>query len=195
MWKDRCASAHAPTTDSSDKSSVALDRQHNTAWKWHTHTSPLASTRSAYFRYPPEERLQSRTSDIVDLAKTMVPVIHHRISEARTQHRTGHQDIRTSFAATAAPERTMNATLTTATVSALVHPQFPSDFSRQDPKPLRLQPTFSGPDITTSVLISLTRQRQNQPRTRRTQPRQKRPLPHISPLRTLRNRLSKLEHS
>jgi hypothetical protein len=63
-----------------------------------------------------EERLQSRTSDLVTWTKTMPPVIRH-ISEAREQIRTGHQDIRTYFSNTAAPERTRNATLITATAA------------------------------------------------------------------------------
>jgi hypothetical protein len=64
---------------------------------------------------PLEERLQSRTSDLVAWTKTMLPVIRDSISEAWKQRRTGHQRIRTYFFDTAAPERTMNATLTTAT--------------------------------------------------------------------------------
>jgi hypothetical protein len=39
----------------------------------------------------------------------MLPLIHHSISEARKQLHADHQDIRT--------ERTMNATLTTATAT------------------------------------------------------------------------------
>jgi hypothetical protein len=54
-------------------------------------------TQAKFFRDPLEERLQSRTSDLVALTKTMLPVIRHSISEARKQFRTGQQDIRTYF--------------------------------------------------------------------------------------------------
>jgi hypothetical protein len=66
---------------------------------------------------PLKERLQSRTSDLVAWAKTMFPVIHQSIREARAQLRTGHHNIRTYFSDTAEPERNMNATLTTATAT------------------------------------------------------------------------------
>jgi hypothetical protein len=67
---------------------------------------------SANYRYIPlEERLQSRTSDLVAWTKTMLPIIRLSISEAQKQLRDGHQDIRTYFSDTAAPERNMNATL------------------------------------------------------------------------------------
>ncbi len=36
------------------------------------------------------------------LAKTMFPVVRHSISEARTQHHIGYQDIRTYFSDTTA---------------------------------------------------------------------------------------------
>jgi hypothetical protein len=62
-----------------------------------------------------EDRLQSRISDLVAWTKTMLPVIRHSISEARKQLRTGHQDIRNYFSDAAAPDRTVNGTLTTAT--------------------------------------------------------------------------------
>jgi hypothetical protein len=67
----------------------AFDRQHNIAWKWRTHTLVLALDRRI-FDIPLEERLQSRTTDLVAGTKTIFPVIHHSISEARAQIRTGH---------------------------------------------------------------------------------------------------------
>jgi hypothetical protein len=63
------------------------------------------------FNIPLEERRQLRTSDLVAWTKTMFSVIRRSISEARKELRTGHQDIRTYFSDTAAPERAMNATL------------------------------------------------------------------------------------
>jgi hypothetical protein len=66
---------------------------------------------------PLKERLQSRTSDPVVWAKTMFPVIHQSIREARAQLRTGHHDIRTYFSDTAEPERNMNAMIDTATAT------------------------------------------------------------------------------
>ncbi len=48
----------------------------------------------------------------------MPPTIQLSISEAHNQLRTGHQDIRTYFSETAAPERTMNETLATATTTS-----------------------------------------------------------------------------
>jgi hypothetical protein len=39
------------------------------------------------FDIPLEERLQSRTSDLIAWTTTMLPVIHHSISEARDLYR------------------------------------------------------------------------------------------------------------
>jgi hypothetical protein len=44
---------------------------------------------------PLEERLQSRTSDLVTWTKTMLPTIRLSISKAQNKLCTGHQDIRT----------------------------------------------------------------------------------------------------
>jgi hypothetical protein len=66
------------------------------------------------------------------------------------------------------PERTMNVTLTTATVATtttyridLAQPPFARDLSRQEPSPLRFQPTFADPDITTSVLTKVAEPTKN----------------------------------
>jgi hypothetical protein len=77
----------------------------------------------------------------------MFPVIRHSISEARTQHRTGHQDIRTYFYDTAAPIRTMNAALATAIspVSQTVGPRPPA--IRQRLQQARTQPALTSTDI------------------------------------------------
>jgi hypothetical protein len=43
---------------------------------------------------PLEERLQSRTSELLAWAKTMLPIINRGIRDARVQLQTGHQDLR-----------------------------------------------------------------------------------------------------
>jgi hypothetical protein len=69
------------------------------------------------FGIPLEERLQGRTSDLAAWIKTMQLTIRISISEAQNQLRTGHQDIRTYFSETAAPERNTNERLATATTT------------------------------------------------------------------------------
>ena len=44
-----------------------------------------------------EELLESRTSELIAWAKTMLPVIRQSVRDARTQIHTGHQDIRAHF--------------------------------------------------------------------------------------------------
>jgi hypothetical protein len=46
---------------------------------------------------PLEERLQSRSSDLLAWAKTMLPVINRSVRDARAQLQTGHQDLRSYF--------------------------------------------------------------------------------------------------
>ncbi len=46
---------------------------------------------------PLDERLQSRTSELLSWAKTMLPVINRSVRDARSQLQTGHQDIRSYF--------------------------------------------------------------------------------------------------
>jgi hypothetical protein len=46
---------------------------------------------------PLEEGLQSRTSELLAWAKTMLPVINRSVRDARAQLRTGHQDLRSYF--------------------------------------------------------------------------------------------------
>ena len=69
------------------------------------------------FDIPLEERLQGRTSDLIAWNKSMLPAIRRSISDAQNQICTGHQDIRTYFSDTAAPERNMNETLATASTT------------------------------------------------------------------------------
>jgi hypothetical protein len=74
-----------------------FDKRRNNAWKRHTHTPRSVSSRSAGLDVPLEERLQSRTSELLAWAKTMLPVINRSVRDARTQLQTGHQDIRSYF--------------------------------------------------------------------------------------------------
>jgi hypothetical protein len=46
---------------------------------------------------PLEVRLQSRTSELLALARTMLPVINRSVRDARAQIRSGHQDLRSYF--------------------------------------------------------------------------------------------------
>jgi hypothetical protein len=46
---------------------------------------------------PLEERLESRTSELLAWVKTMLPVINRSVHDARSQLQTGHQDIRSYF--------------------------------------------------------------------------------------------------
>jgi hypothetical protein len=62
---------------------------------------------------PLEERLQSRTSELLAWAKTMLPVINRSVRDACAQLRTGHQDLRSYFPkATVATTDRRAATLT-----------------------------------------------------------------------------------
>jgi hypothetical protein len=127
LWKDRCTTPRGNGIRTRTLM-LALDRR--------------------IFDAPSEERLQSRTTHLAAWAKTIFPVIRHNINEARTQHRTGDQDIRTYLSDTAVPKRAKNAMLTTTTapttitdLSALAHPPATSadkkparsDFNRHSP--------------------------------------------------------------
>jgi hypothetical protein len=46
---------------------------------------------------PLEERLKSRTSELLAWVKTISPVINQSVSDARAQIHTGHQDILSYF--------------------------------------------------------------------------------------------------
>jgi hypothetical protein len=103
------------------------------------------------FNIPLKERLQGRTSDLAAWTKTMLPTIRISISEAQNQLRTGHQDIRTYFSDTAAPERNMNETLATTTPTTAttttdrIGPRR-TDF-RQRPQQTRKQPATTSTNI------------------------------------------------
>jgi hypothetical protein len=67
---------------------------------------------------PQEERLQSRTSELLAWAKTMLPVIVH---DARAQLQTGHQDLRSYF-----PQATVATTDHTAATPIVTNPARPN---------------------------------------------------------------------
>jgi hypothetical protein len=71
------------------------------------------------FDIPLEERLQSRTSDLVAWTTTMFSVIHHSICEAWAQLRTAHHDIRNYFPDTTAAESSINKMLNVPTASTI----------------------------------------------------------------------------
>jgi hypothetical protein len=74
---------------------------------------------------PLEERLQSRTSDLIAWAKTMLRVINQSVRDARAQLHTGHPDIRSYFSdATGATEATTTtpATATVCVILSLIVP-------------------------------------------------------------------------
>jgi hypothetical protein len=98
LWKDRCAAAHAPGEASPDNPSARtreaaqLRVELAYAHDWRVLDVPL------------EERLQSRTSELLAWVKTMLPVITQSVRDAQAPIRTGHRDIRGFFSrATAVP--------------------------------------------------------------------------------------------
>jgi hypothetical protein len=199
LWKDRCKSANAATADNLDNSSARTRQtaQNHMTMAYANNPLMLAIDRRI-FDVSLEERIQSRTFNLVAWTKTMLRTVRHSISEAQNQLRTGHQDIRTYFSDTVALERNKNATQCSPsrqrrllplpqsvsdlaqptvdseinrqeqqrllplsqTVSDLAQPTVDSEINRQETGPLRLQPPFADPDLTTYVITSLPRQRQ-----------------------------------
>jgi hypothetical protein len=84
LWKDQCASENAPAADTLDKSSARTRQiaQHRVKMAY-AHGPLMLALDRRIFDTPLEERLHSRTSDLVAWTKTIFPVIHHSISEAR----------------------------------------------------------------------------------------------------------------
>jgi hypothetical protein len=154
LWKDMCASTNAPAAVSLIKSS-ARTRQETAQNRMMTMayaSSPLTlAIDRRIFDIPLDERLQGRTSDLVAWTKTMLPAIRLSISAAQNQLRTGHQDIRTYFSDTVAPERNMNATVATATATVAttttdrIGPRR-TDF-RQRPQQPRILPATTSTNI------------------------------------------------
>jgi hypothetical protein len=117
LWKDRCASAHAPATENSDKSSARIPQtaQYRVEMVY-AYTRVILTLDRRIFDIPLKERLQSRTYDLVAWTTTMYAVIHQSIRRAQAQLRTGHHSTRSYFSDTTAAEPTTNATPKTPTV-------------------------------------------------------------------------------
>jgi hypothetical protein len=98
LWKDRCAVAHTPGEDSPDNSS-ARSRQgaQQQAETVYAHAPLMLAHDRRVLDVPLEERLQSRTSELLAWAMTMLPVINRSVRHARVELQTGHQDLRSYF--------------------------------------------------------------------------------------------------
>jgi hypothetical protein len=70
---------------------------------------------------PLEETLQSRTSELLAWAKTMLPVINQSVRDARVQFQTRHQDLRSYF-----PQATVTTTDHRAATPTVTSPAPPS---------------------------------------------------------------------
>jgi hypothetical protein len=79
------------------------------------------------FDVPHEERLQSRTTELLAWAKTMLPVINRSVRDARAQLQTGHQDIRSYFsnATVATTDHAEPIPTAIATISSDIRQYFP----------------------------------------------------------------------
>ena len=101
LWKGRCAVAHAPEEASQDNSS-ARSRQaaQQRVEMAYAHAPLMLAHDRRVLEVPLEERLQSRTSELLAWAKAMLPVINRSVRDARAQLQTGHQDIRSYFSQT-----------------------------------------------------------------------------------------------
>jgi hypothetical protein len=98
LWKERCAIAHAPGEASPDNSS-ARSRQaaQQRVEMAYAHAPLMLAHDRRVLDVPLEERLQSRTSELLAWVKTMLPVINRSVHDARAQLQTGHHDIRSYF--------------------------------------------------------------------------------------------------
>jgi hypothetical protein len=92
--KERCAVVHAPGEDSPDHSSA---RSRQTAQQRvemaYAHAPHMLAHDRRVLDVPLQERLQSRTTELVAWARTMLPVINRSVRDA-SQLQTGHHDIR-----------------------------------------------------------------------------------------------------
>jgi hypothetical protein len=98
LWKDRCAVAHAPGEASPDnisaRSRQAAQQRVEMAY---AHARLMLAHDRRVLEVPLEERMQSRTYELLAWAKSMLPVINRSVRDARAQLQTGHQDIRSCF--------------------------------------------------------------------------------------------------
>jgi hypothetical protein len=118
---------------------------------------------------PSEERLQSRICGIVAWAKTMLPVIHQNIRDARAKLHTSHHNVRTSLTRqrpkqplrTRRPPPLQHRPLAQS-VPSLAYSTCANDFSMRELNSLRFQPTFVGSSLGAAVaamgLLDLARQ-------------------------------------
>jgi hypothetical protein len=114
---NRCTVAHAPGEDSPDNSGA---RSRQAA----QHRVEIAPLMLAHCRWVPlEERLQTRTSALLAWAKTMLPAINRSVCDARTQIKTGYQDIRSYFSQ--ATVAATDDTSATPTVTSCARPNAP----------------------------------------------------------------------
>jgi hypothetical protein len=104
LWKDRCTSSHELSNDSSDKpSSRARQTAEQQVELAYAYSPRMLAHDRRIFDIPLEERLKTRTSDLVAWTKAMLPVIHQSLHDAQDQVNTGHQDIREYFPVNATP--------------------------------------------------------------------------------------------
>jgi hypothetical protein len=106
------AAAHAPGEASPDSSSAstrqAAQLRVETAY---AHAPLMLAHERRVLDVPLEERLQSRTSDLMAWAKIMLPVINRSVRDARAQLKTGHQDIQGFFSRATVPTMDHTATI------------------------------------------------------------------------------------
>jgi hypothetical protein len=107
LSKERCAVAHAPGEASPDNSSArswqAAQQRVEMAY---AHAPLMLAHDRRVLDVKLEERLQSRTSELLAWVETMLPVINRSVYDARAQLQTGHQDIRNYFYQRQWPPRT-----------------------------------------------------------------------------------------
>jgi hypothetical protein len=95
LWKDRCAVAHAPGEASPDNISARSRQAAQQGVEMaYAHAPLMLAHDRRVLEVPLEERLQSRTSELLAWVKSMLPVINRSVRDARAQLQTGHQDAR-----------------------------------------------------------------------------------------------------
>jgi hypothetical protein len=119
LWKDRCAAVHAPGEESPDNSSARTRQAAQTRVELaYAHAPLMLAHDRRVLDVPLEERLQSRTSELLAWVKTMLPVINQSVRDAQAQIRTGHRDIRGFISRATAVTTDQTATIPIDTSSA-----------------------------------------------------------------------------
>jgi hypothetical protein len=143
----RFPAAHAPGKASPDSSSArtrqAAQLRVETAYP---HAPLMLAHDRRVLDAPLEERLQSRTSELLAWAKIMLPVINRSVRDTRAQLKTGHQDIRGFFS-----RATVATTDHTAAIPIAASPTrsdappwiFGSAFNAHEPGQPRFPPIFA----------------------------------------------------